>query len=42
MAFLEDIACGRPAITYVSSKFPEYEEFPLKIEKPMKKLPVLY
>jgi len=30
MAFLEDIACGRPAIIYVSSEFPEYEEFPLK------------
>jgi glycosyltransferase involved in cell wall biosynthesis len=27
---LEAIACGRPVITYVSSGFPEYKEFPLK------------
>jgi len=27
---LEAIACGRPVITYVSSVFPEYKEFPLK------------
>lgn len=27
---LEAIACGRPAITYVSSMYPEYENLPLK------------
>jgi len=27
---LEAIACGRPAIAYVSSKYPEYNSFPLK------------
>jgi glycosyltransferase involved in cell wall biosynthesis len=27
---LEAIACGRPAIAYVSSEYPEYKEFPLK------------
>ena len=30
MVSLEAIACGRPVITYVSSKYPEYESFPLK------------
>jgi glycosyltransferase involved in cell wall biosynthesis len=30
MVSLEAIACGRPVVTYVSSEFPEYEEFPLK------------
>jgi glycosyltransferase involved in cell wall biosynthesis len=30
MVSLEAIACGRPAVTYVSSEFLEYEEFPLK------------
>lgn len=30
MVSLEAIACGRPVITYVSSGFPEYKEFPLK------------
>jgi len=28
--FLEAIACGRPAIGYVSSEYPEYEKLPLK------------
>jgi glycosyltransferase involved in cell wall biosynthesis len=28
--FLEAVACGRPAIGYVSSNFPEYEILPLK------------
>jgi len=28
--FLEAVACGRPAIGYVSSEFPEYAELPLK------------
>ncbi len=27
---LEAIACGRPAIAYVSSEYPEYNSFPLK------------
>ncbi|MCR8501305.1 MAG: glycosyltransferase [Crenarchaeota archaeon] len=27
---LEAIACGRPVIAYVSSKYPEYRDFPLK------------
>ncbi|MEM3458319.1 MAG: glycosyltransferase family 4 protein [Candidatus Bathyarchaeia archaeon] len=27
---LEAIACGRPVITYVSSEYPEYNNFPLK------------
>nr|MDO8135963.1 glycosyltransferase [Candidatus Njordarchaeum guaymaensis] len=27
---LEAIACGRPAVTYVSSEFREYKDFPLK------------
>ena len=27
---LEAIACGRPVIAYVSSKYPEYKDFPLK------------
>jgi len=27
---LEAIACGRPVIAYVSSEYPEYEDFPLK------------
>jgi len=30
MVALEAIACGRPVITYVSSEYPEYREFPLK------------
>jgi glycosyltransferase involved in cell wall biosynthesis len=30
MVSLEAIACGRPVITYVSSKYPEYRDFPLK------------
>jgi len=30
MISLEAIACGRPAITYINSEFPEYDEFPLK------------
>jgi glycosyltransferase involved in cell wall biosynthesis len=30
MVSLEAIACGIPAVTYVSSEFPEYGEFPLK------------
>jgi glycosyltransferase involved in cell wall biosynthesis len=30
MVSLEAIACGRPVITYVSSEYPEYKEFPLK------------
>jgi glycosyltransferase involved in cell wall biosynthesis len=28
--FLEAVACGRPAIGYVSSEYPEYEKLPLK------------
>lgn len=30
MVSLEAIACGRPVITYVSSDYPEYRDFPLK------------
>jgi glycosyltransferase involved in cell wall biosynthesis len=30
MVSLEAIACGRPVITYVSSEFHEYKDFPLK------------
>ncbi len=30
MVSLEAIACGRPVVTYVSSKYPVYEDFPLK------------
>lgn len=30
MVTLEAIACGRPVITYISSKYPEYKDFPLK------------
>jgi len=30
MVSLEAIACGRPVVTYVSSKYPEYRDFPLK------------
>jgi glycosyltransferase involved in cell wall biosynthesis len=30
MVSLEAIACGRPVVTYVSSEFPEYKDFPLK------------
>jgi len=30
MVSLEAIACGRPAVTYVSSEYPEYNDFPLK------------
>ena len=30
MVALEAIACGRPVITYVSSRYPEYDAFPLK------------
>jgi glycosyltransferase involved in cell wall biosynthesis len=30
MISLEAIACGRPVITYVSSEYPEYSDFPLK------------
>jgi glycosyltransferase involved in cell wall biosynthesis len=30
MVSLEAIACGRPVVTYVSSKYPEYDYFPLK------------
>ncbi|MEM2742276.1 MAG: glycosyltransferase [Nitrososphaeria archaeon] len=30
MVSLEAIACGRPAITYVSSEYHEYADFPLK------------
>lgn len=30
MVTLEAIACGRPVITYVSSQYSPYEEFPLK------------
>ncbi len=30
MISLEAIACGRPVITYVSSEYPENEDFPLK------------
>lgn len=30
MVSLEAISCGRPVIAYVSSRFPEYEDWPLK------------
>ena len=30
MVSLEAIACGRPALTYVSSEYPENKDFPLK------------
>jgi len=30
MVSLEAIACGRPILTYVSSKHPEYKDFLLK------------
>lgn len=30
MISLEAIACGRPVITYVSSEYPQYKDFPLK------------
>lgn len=30
MVALEAIACGRPVLTYVSSEYPEYTDFPLK------------
>jgi glycosyltransferase involved in cell wall biosynthesis len=30
MITLEAIACGRPALAYVSSKYPEFKDFPLK------------
>jgi len=30
MVSLEAIACGRPVVTFVSSEFPEYKDFPLK------------
>ena len=30
MISLEAIACGRPLVTYVSSDYPEYKDFPLK------------
>jgi len=30
MVSLEGIACGRPVVTYVSSEYPEYKDFPLK------------
>jgi glycosyltransferase involved in cell wall biosynthesis len=30
MVSLEAMACGRPVVTYVSSEFQEYAEFPLK------------
>ena len=30
MVSLEAIACGRPVVSYVSSKHPEYKDFPLK------------
>jgi len=30
MVSLEAIACGRPVLTYVSSEYSEYEDFPLK------------
>jgi glycosyltransferase involved in cell wall biosynthesis len=30
MVSLEAIACGRPVITYASSEYPEYLNFPLK------------
>jgi glycosyltransferase involved in cell wall biosynthesis len=30
MISLEAIACGRPVVTYISSEYPEYRNFPLK------------
>jgi glycosyltransferase involved in cell wall biosynthesis len=30
MISLEAIACGRPLVTYVSSEYPQYADFPLK------------
>jgi glycosyltransferase involved in cell wall biosynthesis len=30
MVSLEAIACGRPAVTYVTSEYPEYNDFPVK------------
>ena len=30
MVSLEAIACGRPVVTYISSEYPEYKDFPLK------------
>jgi glycosyltransferase involved in cell wall biosynthesis len=30
MISLESIACGRPAVTYVTSDYQEYNDFPLK------------
>lgn len=30
MVSLEALACGRPVVTYVSSEFPQYKNFPLK------------
>jgi len=33
MVSLEAIACGRPALVYVSSEYPEYKNFPLKALK---------
>ncbi len=30
MVSLEAIACGRPVVTYISSEYREYEDFPLK------------
>ncbi|MGB9694310.1 MAG: glycosyltransferase family 4 protein, partial [Fervidobacterium sp.] len=30
MVSLEAIACGKPVITYISSHYPEYKDFPLK------------
>jgi glycosyltransferase involved in cell wall biosynthesis len=30
MVSLEAMACGRPVVTYVSSEYPEYKDFPLK------------
>ena len=30
MVSLEAIACGRPVVTYVSSEYPEYKDFPFK------------
>jgi glycosyltransferase involved in cell wall biosynthesis len=30
MVSLEGIACGRPVVTYVSSEYEEYKDFPLK------------
>jgi hypothetical protein len=30
MVSLEAMACGRPVVTYVSSEFPQYKNFPLK------------